>query len=548
MSNNIDVINSSEWIDKAFAKNFIKYYEYNHFSNIQQVSSDSSCKVYRANWKDSHNHLTLKSFFNFNSVTVNEIINEFKFQCQVKSHENITRFYGVTTDNSKKYLLVMEYANNGTLRNYMKEHFINLTWNDKLNLALQLARAVSYLHDEGILHHDLHSKNVLVHQGIIKLADFGLLKRIEKSFNQLELFDMVAYFDPKILEQKRNNNNLIHSYTLNKLSNIYSIGVLLWEISSGQPPFCNEPSDTSNIGLDLRILRGLREKPVANTPVDYVKIYIDCWNNEPDNRPIINEVIVRLQSIVSNQLSNFGQPLNNSSHGELSQIIQNFNKINIKEIGPPISLIDNDFSILVDKIIILATTLDLKDSVKQEIFNCFYNHDVTSQKIYNWLLNNQNNSNSIVLLGIFTLFGIEVNVNEKKAFELYQKAANLGDVYGITWLGYCYEGGIGIDVDKTKAFELHQKIANLGDTIGILNVGVCYYFGIGTSIDKQMAYEYYKNAANLGSSIAQYNLGVVYEIGDGVVKDIDQAIHWYKKSAEQGDKYSQDKLAKFFKN
>ncbi|CAB5364529.1 unnamed protein product [Rhizophagus irregularis] len=109
-------------------------------------------------------------------VTVNEIINEFKFQCQVKSHENITRFYGVTTDNSKKYLLVMEYANN----------------------ALQLARAVSYLHDEGILHHDLHSKNVLVHQG-------------------------------------------------------------------------------------------LREKPVANTPVDYVKIYIDCWNNEPDNRPIINE-------------------------------------------------------------------------------------------------------------------------------------------------------------------------------------------------------------------------------------------------------------------
>jgi serine/threonine protein kinase len=49
----------------------------------------------------------------------------------------------------------MEYANNGTLRHYLKEHFDKLTWNDKLNLALQLARAVSCLHDEGIVHRDL---------------------------------------------------------------------------------------------------------------------------------------------------------------------------------------------------------------------------------------------------------------------------------------------------------------------------------------------------------------------------------------------------------
>jgi serine/threonine protein kinase len=49
----------------------------------------------------------------------------------------------------------MEYANNGTLRNYLKEYFNSLTWNDKLNLALQLARSVSYLHDEEIAHRDL---------------------------------------------------------------------------------------------------------------------------------------------------------------------------------------------------------------------------------------------------------------------------------------------------------------------------------------------------------------------------------------------------------
>ena len=49
----------------------------------------------------------------------------------------------------------MEYADNGILRNYLKENFKYLTWNDKYNLAFQLTYAVSYLHKEEIVHHDL---------------------------------------------------------------------------------------------------------------------------------------------------------------------------------------------------------------------------------------------------------------------------------------------------------------------------------------------------------------------------------------------------------
>ena len=56
---------------------------------------------------------------------------------------------------SNNYLLIMEYADSGTLKNYLKENFNSLTWYDKYELAKQLACAVSCLHNESIIHRDL---------------------------------------------------------------------------------------------------------------------------------------------------------------------------------------------------------------------------------------------------------------------------------------------------------------------------------------------------------------------------------------------------------
>jgi len=89
-----------------------------------------------------------------------------------------------------------------------------------------------------------------------------LSKRIGISSTKSKLFGVIPYIDPK----KFNNVE----YSLNEKSDIYSIGILLWEISSGQPPFCDEEYD---VHLAIQILRGLREKATPNTPKDYVKIY-----------------------------------------------------------------------------------------------------------------------------------------------------------------------------------------------------------------------------------------------------------------------------------
>ncbi|GBC05773.1 hypothetical protein RclHR1_06410010 [Rhizophagus clarus] len=340
---------------------------------------------------------------------------------------------------------------------------------------------------------------------------------------------------------------------------------------------------------------------MSNNTENYIKIYTGCWNNnELDNRPTINQVVVKLKSVISNfqqneynadvQLSSeqLLKPNNevsknnitNSLHEKMPQIIQNFNRMNIKEIGPSISsnLIRNDLELMIGEVILLFEDIET-EMRKYKIVDYLNNHNITSQEIYNWLLINQDNSDCIFLLGVFNHIGIEVNVHRREAFELYQKAVNLGNIFGIISLGYCYEkaigtsldhkkaielyqkaanlgsirgmynlancyrDGIGTNMDEQKAFELIEKVANSGNTLGICNLGCFYYNGIGTYMNRQKAFELYQKAANSGNYFAQCNLAIMYECGVGIVKkDINQAIYWYKKSAEQGFQKAQDKL------
>ncbi|EXX57230.1 uncharacterized protein OCT59_023855 [Rhizophagus irregularis] len=496
MSNNAELVNNSndwnKWIEEAISKKLIKYYEFDQFYNIQEIGFGGFGKVSRANWKNSH---------------------------KLDFHDNVIRFYGVTISREtqkKAYSLVIEYAENGTLRKYLKENFENLTWEDKFDLAFQLAYAVLCLHDEGIMHRDLHSNNVLVHQKTIKLADFGLSKRIEEISNpQSKTFGLIPYIDPKIFNRKVNNENKITVYSLNKKSDVYSIGVLLWEISSGQPPFSDELND---LGLAMAIFQGLREKLIPDTPEEYIKIYTDCWNIEPDNRPTINQVVNELKAKMTKeniiikdlhlhdnnkdiQSSNNQQlikiPENiDSLHGDLSKFIQDFNMMNTKEIESSISL-----------------------------------------KYNNCLLNNQNNSNSLVLLGQLNFLGIGISINKQKAFKLNQKAADFGNAFGICSLGYYYINGIGTDIDKKKAFELYQKAANLGNLLGINGLGYCYLNGIGTDIDKKKAFELFKKTADLGIPYGMNGLGYCYQNGIGTNIDKKKALELYQKVADLGSSY-----------
>ncbi|CAI2188774.1 15528_t:CDS:2 [Funneliformis geosporum] len=105
----------------------------------------------------------------------------------------------------------------------------------------------------------IHSNNILIHQHVIKLADFGLSKRIEEATKKhSEVFGVLPYVNPKRFDRQRKNDNTLQSYTLNEKSDVYSVGVLLWEISSGRPPFYVKGLEY-DVTLAIDIVQGLRE-------------------------------------------------------------------------------------------------------------------------------------------------------------------------------------------------------------------------------------------------------------------------------------------------
>ena len=109
------------------------------------------------------------------------------------------------------------------------------------------------------------------------LSDFGLSKNSADIKSNSVFLGMPAYIEPQCFI----NNN----HKRNEKSDIYSLGVLFWEISSGKPPFFKIP--LYNIGL--KIVKGVREKPIKDTPLKYQQLYENCWKEEPNQRPNIIE-------------------------------------------------------------------------------------------------------------------------------------------------------------------------------------------------------------------------------------------------------------------
>lgn len=136
--------------------------------------------------------------------------------------------------------------------------------------------------------------------------------------------------------------------------------------------------------------------------------------------------------------------------------------------------------------------------------------------------------------------------DENMAFQLYQKAAELGNAEAQYWQGFMLFDGKVVEKDYVKSFELFRKSAEQGYESAQFMLGLCYETGKGVLRDDAKTFEWYQKAAEKGFVAAQCKLGEFYDKGIGVNPDYVKASEWYRKAAEQGHISSACALAEMY--
>ncbi len=146
------------------------------------------------------------------------------------SHPNIVSVYDVSTSIMADYI-VMELIEGITLKQYMEKKGI-LNWKETLHFAMQIAKALEHAHSKGIVHRDIKPHNIMVlKNGSVKVMDFGIARLISRG-NTLtkEALGSVHYISPEQAKGGRVDDR----------SDIYSLGVVMYEMMAGRPPYDGE--------------------------------------------------------------------------------------------------------------------------------------------------------------------------------------------------------------------------------------------------------------------------------------------------------------------
>ena len=233
-----------------------------------------------------------------------------RFQQEAKaassiSHPNVAHIYGFGKADGR-YYLAMEYVQGKTLRELLKKKEIDQIYG--LDIACQITKALSAAHKAGIVHRDIKPENVIVNDdGLAKVLDFGLAKPFQaqdedtnQSLNHSldtkpgMIIGTTAYMSP---EQ-------IRGQALDSRTDIWSLGVVLYEMFAGRRPFTGE----TRSDVQARILLTEPEYPPAIEDLPEIKrILVKCLAKDVNQRYVRTSELVNDLEIVQKQLSRTGK-------------------------------------------------------------------------------------------------------------------------------------------------------------------------------------------------------------------------------------------------
>ncbi|KAI7839821.1 hypothetical protein COHA_006442 [Chlorella ohadii] len=291
---------------------------YTELTLQQSIGAGSFGKVYKAKW-----HETLVAVkvlldlenVNDSSLTLsNPVLVNLHKECSLMAslrHPNIVQFMGVC---SCPPAMITEFCGKGSLTDVLKAgrsspaKAAQLPWTRRLNMALDAAKGMLYLHKRGIIHRDLKSPNLLIDsQWRCKVADFNLSKLVEGTESSNSKTGTMAGANPKWLAPE-----VIGGYSATEKGDVWSYGVVMWELLTWDIPW-NKVSPWTVVATVMNggclSMPPLDDpaQPLPGTAADnaafaphlpaYIALIKRCWAQIAYDRPTFEEVIHDLRNI-----------------------------------------------------------------------------------------------------------------------------------------------------------------------------------------------------------------------------------------------------------
>ncbi|GET00467.1 kinase-like domain-containing protein [Rhizophagus clarus] len=229
--------------------------------------------LFKANWLDRE--VVFKCSNNFNE-DLSKFLNELNY------YEKINNILGFTKVPSiPNYMILMDYANKG----------------------------LNEIHHQGFIHCNLYDGNILKHkynndkEDKIYISCSKFSRPENYIYKDEETYGVLPFMAPEVIKHKR----------FTKASDIYSFSMIMWEFTSGIPPF----NDSTDQLLPISICNGGRPKIIENTPKCYKDLMEKCWNEDPSKRPTASEV----KNIIQNWIF---RPNNGKINEEVKNDIMEF--------------------------------------------------------------------------------------------------------------------------------------------------------------------------------------------------------------------------------
>ncbi|KAK6131342.1 hypothetical protein DH2020_034910 [Rehmannia glutinosa] len=197
-------------------------------------------------------------------------------------HKNVVQFIGACT-RPPLLCIVTEFMSGGSVYDFLHKQKGVFKLPAILKVAVDVSKGMSYLHQNNIIHRDLKAANLLMDENeVVKIADFGVARVQLQSGVMTAETGTYRWMAPEVIEHKPYNHK----------ADVFSFGIVLWELLTGKVPYANLTPLQAAVGV---VQKGLRPTIPRHTHPLVVELLERCWQQEPSLRPEFSEIVDILQ-------------------------------------------------------------------------------------------------------------------------------------------------------------------------------------------------------------------------------------------------------------